>query len=47
VAGLDPEDIASRLDDLFTLLPQPARRAKIIRFDQHVDSATINPIIGA
>ncbi|MEI9951666.1 MAG: NB-ARC domain-containing protein [Pseudomonadota bacterium] len=27
VAGLDPEDIASHLDDLFTLLPQPARRA--------------------
>jgi predicted ATPase len=26
VAGLDPEDIASHLDDLFTLLPQPARR---------------------
>jgi predicted ATPase len=27
VAGLDPEDIASNLDDLFTLLPQAARRA--------------------
>ena len=27
VAGLDPADIASHLDDLFTLLPQPARRA--------------------
>jgi predicted ATPase len=27
VAGLDPEDLASHLDDLFTLLPQPARRA--------------------
>jgi predicted ATPase len=27
VASLDPEDIASHLDDLFTLLPQPARRA--------------------
>jgi non-specific serine/threonine protein kinase len=27
VAGLDPQDIASHLDDLFTLLPQPARRA--------------------
>jgi predicted ATPase len=27
VAGLDPVDIASHLDDLFTLLPQPARRA--------------------
>ena len=27
VAALDPEDIASHLDDLFTLLPQPARRA--------------------
>ncbi len=27
VAGLDPEDIASHLDDLFTLLPKPARRA--------------------
>ncbi|HEX7671251.1 MAG TPA: NB-ARC domain-containing protein [Polyangiaceae bacterium] len=27
VAGLTPEDIASHLDDLFTLLPQPARRA--------------------
>jgi predicted ATPase len=27
VAGLDPEDIASHLDNLFTLLPQPARRA--------------------
>lgn len=27
VAGLDPEDIASHLDDLFTLLPQLARRA--------------------
>jgi predicted ATPase len=27
VAGLDPEDIAAHLDDLFTLLPQPARRA--------------------
>jgi predicted ATPase len=27
VAGLDPEDIAWHLDDLFTLLPQPARRA--------------------
>ncbi|HTQ02533.1 MAG TPA: NB-ARC domain-containing protein [Polyangiaceae bacterium] len=27
VAGLDPEDIASHLDELFTLLPQPARRA--------------------
>ena len=27
VAGLDPEDIASHLDDLFTLLPQAARRA--------------------
>jgi predicted ATPase len=26
VAGLDPGDIASNLDDLFTLLPQPARR---------------------
>jgi predicted ATPase len=27
VAGLDLEDIASHLDDLFNLLPQPARRA--------------------
>ena len=27
VAGLDPADIASHLDDLFTLFPQPARRA--------------------
>ena len=27
VAALDPEDIASHLDDLFTLLPQAARRA--------------------
>jgi predicted ATPase len=27
VAGLDPEDIASHLDDLFTLFPQSARRA--------------------
>jgi predicted ATPase len=27
VAGLDPEDIVSHLDDLFTLLPQRARRA--------------------
>ncbi|HXJ22338.1 MAG TPA: NB-ARC domain-containing protein [Polyangia bacterium] len=27
VAALDPEDIASHLDDLFTLLPQSARRA--------------------
>jgi predicted ATPase len=27
VAALDPEDIALHLDDLFTLLPQPARRA--------------------
>ena len=27
VAGLDPQDIASHLDDLFTLLPQLARRA--------------------
>lgn len=27
VAGLDPADIASHLDDLFNLLPQPARRA--------------------
>ncbi len=27
VVGLDPEDIASHLDDLFTLLPQRARRA--------------------
>ncbi len=27
VAALDPEDIASHLDDLFALLPQPARRA--------------------
>jgi predicted ATPase len=27
VAGLDPSDIASHLDDLFHLLPQPARRA--------------------
>ena len=27
VAGLDPGDIASHLDDLFTLLPQAARRA--------------------
>ncbi len=27
VAGLDPADIASHLDDLFTLLPQLARRA--------------------
>jgi predicted ATPase len=27
VASLDPNDIASHLDDLFALLPQPARRA--------------------
>lgn len=27
VVGLDPVDIASHLDDLFTLLPKPARRA--------------------
>jgi len=35
VAGLDPEDIASHLDDLFTLLPQPARRADGARRSLH------------
>jgi predicted ATPase len=70
VAGLELEDIASHLDDLFNLLPQSVRHVakgkatgksvraavahvleivdgKIVRFDQYVDSATINPLIGA
>jgi predicted ATPase len=46
VAGLDPEDIASHLDDLFSLLPQPARRADGARRSLHATVEWSDALLG-
>lgn len=47
VAGLDPADIASHLDDLFTLLPQPARRADGAQRSLHATVEWSDALLGA